>query len=444
VEEMRRLPERDSRDPRIDLLEATAADVLADYPRATAMAARAAEKATADGAKLMLARARIKQGVYAVRVGKFDDGSAFFAEAEALFGEMGEAGGVADALRWQGFIANDRLRLDEAVKYYERAYAIAAPLNYVRLTAIIQQSQANIARLQGNFAKAAALGDRTAQANALSALGIALRMQGNYAGARDAYQRAAAIGGEIGDVRIENSAINSSGVIDFLTGDLAAARRKFETLLAEDRKMGAASGAALRLNNLSRVLALQDELVTAEKLNAEECRAYESLKSAVNLAWCRVRLADIWTELGRKGEAEALVTTIALEDFGGSALAPQYIARLARVQLALGQAGAAAATIAAAEKLQAKVGVNEEQSIHLSVIRAEVEAAQGRRAAAIERLKKARADADRLGLRTWSLDAGLVLARLDPREAAATERAAREGGFAFVARKARALAVATS
>lgn len=455
AEEMRRLPERDSRDPRIDLLEATAADVLADYPRATSMAARAAGKAAAAGAKLMLARARIKQGIYAVRVGKFDEGAAFFAEAETLFGEMGEAGGVADALRWQGYIATDRLRLEEAVKFYDRAYAIAAPLNYVRLTALIQNSQSSVARLQGDFRKAALLAegslatardarDRTAQANALSTLGVALRMQGDYPRARDAYQRAAALAGEIGEVRSRSSAINSSAVIDFLTGDLAAARQKFEMLLAADRKMGAASGVALKLNNLSRVLALQDELVEAEELNAEECRAYEALKSAVNIAWCRARLAGIWIELGRTAEAVALVKTVAIKDFGASALAPLYIARLARAQVALGQTGPAADTIAAAEKLQASVGVNEEQSIHISVIRAEVEAAEGRRAAAIERLKKARADADRLGLTTWSLDAGLVLSRLDPREAAATERAAREAGFTFVARKARALAASTS
>ena len=89
--------------------------------------------------------------------------------------------------------------------------------------------------------------------------------------------------------------------------------------------------------------------------------------------------------------------------------------------------------------VQVKAGVVKEQAIHLSVVRAEVEAAQGRRAAAIERLKKARADADRLGLVTWSLDARLVWSRVDPSQAAALERDATEAGFTFIARQARAI-----
>jgi hypothetical protein len=72
--------------------------------------------------------------------------------------------------------------------------------------------------------------------------------------------------------------------------------------------------------------------------------------------------------------------------------------------------------------VQTKAGAVEEQAIHVSVIRAEVEAAQGRRAAALARLHRARADADRRGLVTWSLDAERVLARLNPRGGTSEER----------------------
>jgi hypothetical protein len=192
----------------------------------------------------------------------------------------------------------------------------------------------------------------------------------------------------------------------------------------------------LRLSNLSRVLALQDQLAEAEKMTVEECGLQEGLKLAVGLAWCRARLAQLQFDLGRKADADATAGKIVIADLGASINSPLYLARVARVQLSLGHLDAAAAAIAAAEKVQAKAGVVEEQAIHVSTIAAEVEAAQGRKQAAIARLIKARRDADRLGLVTWSLEARLALSRLDPKEATATQTAAKDAGFLLIARQA--------
>ena len=455
VDALRKMPERDSRDVRIDLIEATAADVRGDMPRAIAAGARAADKALAAKAGVMLARARVKQGIYAFRTAKFDDALAFLRESESLFGIFNDVGGVADALRWQGSIYSETNRFDDAVAVLERASAMVVPLNYVRLAAYIQNSLAFSYRSKGDLERAARLaeqalaaaresGDRTLLANSLTTAALVFRSRGDYARARDLNDESARTADSIGEVRVRNTALNNSAAIDFLLGDLVSARKKYETVLVDDRKMGNNAGVALRLANLSRVLALQDELVEAEKMNAEECAIQESLKNTVGLAWCRTRLADLWIELGKRGDADALAKQIVMADFGSAATAPVYYARLARLQLALGHLDSAVKAIDAAEKVQAKaVAVDEQQAIHVSVIRAEVDAAQGKPAAAIARLTRARADADRRGLLTWSLDARLVLSRLDPREAAATERAAKDKGFAFTARKARAL-VSTS
>ena len=455
IAELRAMPERDSRDSRIDLLEASAADTLNDYPRASAAAARAADKAKAANAKLMLARARTKQGIYALRVGKRDEAMAYLVEAESLFAALGEIGGVADVVRWQGSAAFDAGRYDDAAAAHERALKMVAPLNYVRLATELQLNLADVARLRGDLGRAITLAEsalasareadhQSAQARALITLATPLRLRGDLAGARDAYQRAAEMLGAIGEVRNQNIALNNIAVIDFLTGDLPRARQSFETVLAYDRKIGNNAGLALRLNNISRIRVLQDELAEAEQLNAEECRLQESLKAVANLAWCRTRLADIYLERGRRDDAQALAAPIVVKDFGSSVMAPIYLARFARLQLGLGHVDAAAIAIAAAEKVQAAGAVVEEQAIHVAVIRAEVEAAQGKRTAAIARLTRAISDADRSGLTTWWLDARLVLSRLDPREAAETERAARHAGFTLMARKARALAVKSS
>jgi len=110
----------------------------------------------------------------------------------------------------------------------------------------------------------------------------------------------------------------------------------------------------------------------------------------------------------------------------------------------LGQTAVAASTIAAAEQLQQKAGPVFDQQLQLSTVRAEVDAAQGRRAAAITRLQKVIADANRTHLLTFELDARLVLSRLDPREAAATIDAAKKAGFNQIARKAAAIPKGTS
>lgn len=332
---------------------------------------------------------------------------------------------------------------------------MAAPLNYIRLATDIRISLAGMARLRGDLGRAAALAEDalasareadnlSQQARALVIIASSVRLRNEFARAREMYQQSADIAGAIGEVRNQNIAVNYSAVLDFLTGDLDAARQKFEAVLAYDRKIGNKAGVTLRLNHLSRVLALQDELDAAEKLNVEECELHQSLNAAPDLAWCRTRLAEIVLERGRRSEAVALAKQIAVADFGTGLAAPVFIARLARVQVALGQVAAAAITIAAAERVQIKAGVVDEQAIHVSVVGAEVEAAQGKRAAAIERLHRARSDADRLGLVTWSLDARMVLSRLDRREAAATAQAARDAGFALIARKSRLLTASSS
>ena len=423
VDEMRKMPGADSRDVRIDLIEATAADMVGDMPRAIAVSARAADKSIAAKANVMLARARIKQGIYAFQTSKYDEALAFLREAETLFAAVRDVGGEADAMRWQAQVHNDTARIDEALAVLLRADALVAPLQYVRLSSAIQSALSVAYRSKGDLARAVPHAEsgvayareashRGLESAALTNLGAAVRVTGDYARARDAYAQAAEVASAIGEWRNRNAALNNSGYIDFLVGDLAAARHKFETALEVDRKLANPAGIALRLQNLSRVLALQDELAEAERLNAEECTIQESLKAKVNLAWCRTRLADIYFERGRKEDAATLAKQITAADLGTASTSPIYIARFARLQLHLGDVDAAATAIAAAEQVQAKAGAVAEQAIHVSVIRAEVEAAQGKRAAALTRLHRARADADQRGLVTWSKDAQSALARI--------------------------------
>lgn len=423
VGQLRKLPERDSRDARIDLLEATAADLQLDRTRATEAADRAAAKATAAKANLMLARTRIKQGIYASRVGKADEALAYWRESEALFRDLKDTGGEADAIRWQGTTLVDRNRVDDGRALLERANTVAAPLNYVRLASTIQSGLANAYRLKGDLLRAVDMaeqsianarecGDRTLLAGALTTYGTVLRYRGEYTRAREVQLQAAAEADAIGDARTRNNALNNAAVIDFLLGDLADARSKYEAILADDRKQGSKPSIALRLGNLSRVIALQGNLADAEKMTEEECRIQDELKNTVGLAWCRARLAEIYVDRGKKADAESTLARIAVADYGSAVTAPVYIARFARANLALGKTDAAADAIAAAERVQQQAGKVDDQAWQVAIVRGQVDAARGRRAASIASLQRIALETEKRGLKTIAADARGAMAKL--------------------------------
>ena len=95
VESLRRRPAPASGDPRIDLAEAAAAKSLTDFERQRKAASEAAEKAGAQGARLLRAQARLVEGTALVDMGRLDEGQAACEEAERIFADTGDVGGVA-------------------------------------------------------------------------------------------------------------------------------------------------------------------------------------------------------------------------------------------------------------------------------------------------------------------------------------------------------------
>jgi tetratricopeptide (TPR) repeat protein len=201
VEQLRGMPAADSRDPRIDLLEATIAERRSDYPRAQKAAAAAAEKARAAQAMLQLASTRVKQTVYAFRMGQLSDARTFVDEARQAFELFGDTGNLADARRWSGVLFLARGQFDAAVTELDAALQLSRQVNFARLTSEILAVQSDLWRQRGRLAEArtaidAALqmarerDDRSSIARHLIQLGIVLKLQGDFGEARRAYQEA--------------------------------------------------------------------------------------------------------------------------------------------------------------------------------------------------------------------------------------------------------------
>ena len=451
IEEMRRMPAPDGTDPRIDLVEATVAERAGDFRRALAAASRAAERASALKATPLLARARLKEGTHLVRLNEPDQGLARMAEAGRLFESLGDAGGVADALRWQGATQVDRGQNLEGDRLLTEALALSAPLHYVRLTSEIEMYRSVAARQRGALTAATTAAeaaitsareadDASALARATMQLGVALKTRGEYARARSLYEEAASALKRLGDATNAESAANNIAVIDLAQGRAADARTQLERLLEGARKSGSRARIANRLLNLSTARALQGDLVEAEAMVAEECAAYEAIGARVFLSSCRGRRGLLLIDLGRVGDARTEIGGIDAADLAVSAQPPTDLARLATLYLLTGDRPRSASTLAAADRLLSGREYIPEQAMTVAIARGKLEAASGQMAAALARFAKTRSDAEKFGLMPLALECRLEMAKLtgepDRRKAfAELQRDAKEAGLGIVAQR---------
>jgi tetratricopeptide (TPR) repeat protein len=97
IESLRQLSSPSQVDPRIDLQEAETASALSDFQRARTAAATAAEKARDHGARLLVARARLKEGRALERLGQPKEAIDAAEEAKSNFLQAGDRRGVAGA-----------------------------------------------------------------------------------------------------------------------------------------------------------------------------------------------------------------------------------------------------------------------------------------------------------------------------------------------------------
>jgi tetratricopeptide (TPR) repeat protein len=388
-----------------------------------AAAGRAAAKAIAEKATLLLARARLKQGNHLNRLGDYQQAMVRFDEAGTLFQSLSDNGGLADSLRYEGGAMVERGEFEAGDKKLAAALALAQPLHYVRLTTEILNLQANEFRLRGNLhtslraaeaalASAREADDQAAVGRTLLTIGSVVRLQGDFARARVVDAEAEQILRKAGSNRDADAAVNNLLVVDLAQGRLTGMRDRFEALLAADRKAGVKSGIATRLVNLSRVRLLEGDLAEAERLTVEECGIYETLASKANLASCRIQLAGIQYELGRAADARVTVDSISLSDAKRSPQPPTDLARLATVHLRLGDRASASAILADADRSLSGRDYVPEQSVSVSIARARLESATGGVAVAMDRLKKAQREAEKFDLAPLTFDARLALAEL--------------------------------
>src|SRR5882724_4135458 len=163
------LPLRD--DPRIDLAEQDAARSLGDTKRSEAALVKAAEKAHAAGASLLLAKTRLAQAWLFENLGRFSEVEAAVREARQLYVAANDRSGVAEATTLG------------AIALKNQGNYLGAKKGYDEVLALYHQ-----------------IGNRTGLAAENDNIGDILVYLGDLEGARRGYETALAIYHEVGEI----------------------------------------------------------------------------------------------------------------------------------------------------------------------------------------------------------------------------------------------------
>jgi len=461
IESLRKLPSPARDDPRIDLSEMAAAQELSDFKLEQAAATRAAEKAAAQGARLLLARARLFEGWALHSLGENERAIAVSNEAKQIYAGAGDRRGVANAL---GNVANVLWRegdLAGAKKMFNESLQIRREIGEQRGVAVTLNNLAGVLLDEGKLrdgtrmfqeaiANYRAVNDRGGLATTLHNLGGVLRDQASLVEARKNLEEAQTISREIGD---EHEVVTASVRLEevlFDQGDLAEAKKLSERALAfyretnDDKTLWAAA-----LYDQGMILLAEGNLAGARQEYDESLAINNETGAKAEAAISRLALAALSIEESHFAEAEATAREVAeiLRAAKFSIAEGQACVILSQALVAQGKVSDADKAISRANEL---LGTTENRGAHieLSITTAQVRAASGHNAEAARILDNALAAATKLGLVRLQFEARLVHGKIELQggskdagrvRLAALEKEANAKGFGLIARKAATL-----
>ncbi len=276
ISSLRELPSPLKDDPRIDLAEGFSARSLGDGKRADSCIARAAEKARASGASLLLARARLDQAWTYENLGRFSEVEDAVREAKQLYIAAGDRRGVAEATTIGAIALRNEGDYLGAKKSYEEALLLYRQIGY----------RSGLAAENDN-------------------IGDTLVYLGDLTEAERSYEAALSIYHEIADQNGESLAKNGLGDVFLALGNHEKAKKFYEGSLEICRQIGNRGRGASALKGLGRVHALEGDLALALKEQNEARAVFEEIGDQTEVAHVDAYLAEIFLEEGNDSAAAA-------------------------------------------------------------------------------------------------------------------------------------------
>ncbi|HYH05821.1 MAG TPA: tetratricopeptide repeat protein [Thermoanaerobaculia bacterium] len=445
VEAMRRLPGIFESDPRIDLIEAWATEIVSDYRRMLVSADRAIAKARATSNRNVLAEALVMRANALANLSKNEEAIVAFDEADELFVSIGDRNSLARSLRKRSFILWRRGDLAEARRITERALAIyretgqkLGTANATGIIGVLLSTQGEHTEARKHFEQALTIyreiGDRQNSSWALASIGGTYMMQNEPARARALFEESLAIAREIGDSDQISSCVMSLGRLAYERGDLAAAAAHVTEAKALYEKNADRSSAADADMYHGAIALARGELAVARAAFERSLAEKGTLEERSSVAENQLGLARVALESGDPATALAQASAAAAsydrEDDDSDAATAWAV--IAEAHLAAGRRDLASEAAAKAMQLAAK-GEYAAGRAYIEITAARVARDAKKLRALVERTSREK-------LRAPHLEARYALAELE-RDAAAlatVERDARSAGFGAIAHRASA------
>jgi DNA-binding winged helix-turn-helix (wHTH) protein/tetratricopeptide (TPR) repeat protein/TolB-like protein len=419
---LRELPSPLREDPRIDLAEQDAARSLGDTRRAEAALTRAADKAQAVGASLLLAKARLDQAWLFENLGRFSEVEPAVREAKQLYVAANDRSGVAEAttigaiaLKNQGDYLGAKKGYDEVLLLYRQ------------------------------------IGNRTGLAAENDNIGDILVYLGDLEGARRGYEAALSIYHEAGDQNGEALAKNGLGDVFLALGRHREAMEMFESSFEICGRIGNRGRQAGALSGKARVHRIEAELAQALGEETEARTIFEEIGDKTEVAHVDLHLAELSLDEGKTAEA-ALSARRAAEVFAktkGTSDEAAASLLLAKTLLVNGRLADARKMLDQVVRVATETH-NRGLELSATLTAARVRAASGdspETKEALERLDMVIADATTTGFETIVLEARLAKGKIEIRKAdpsagrdhlVALEKDAAKEGFQLFAQMASA------
>ncbi|MEO8276888.1 MAG: protein kinase [Thermoanaerobaculia bacterium] len=324
VAELRRLPLPSGEDPRIDLVEARAAEAMSDFHRQLAVAERAAARAQSAGSRSILARARYEQGAAQRKLGDSNRAAGLFEEARRLAGELGDRAYMAIVAQAMANLERSRGDFVRAEQLFEEARSTFEAIGNRRRAARVQVSLGQVASERGDLVGAQRLyesaevaleelGDRRGAAAAAANLGTMLYLQWDLAGAEQHHEEALATFRKLEDRSRELVALANLGQIRRERGDLAGSDALWRQALALARDTGDKSGEGDALLGLGENRALEGDVVAAQRELHAALMLFDAGGEKPRAAEVRLTQARIQRDAGHPKEAFAALFAISQE-----------------------------------------------------------------------------------------------------------------------------------
>ncbi len=494
---LRKIPAPQSDDPRIDLAEASAAQSVSDFAHELSAATRAADKGQTAGARLLVARARLLQGIALRKTGKQKEALAAVEDAKKIYEAAGDRNGVATALNSAANTLGNQGDVQGAKKMYESAYAIyheigntvgagkaldnigivisdagdleggkklsIQALDLLRETgdkadiANVTNNLATYLTLEGDLAGATRLfreslkamqeiGDKGGQANALSNIGELLAQQGDVAGAKAAFNESLALHQETGLKDATAYQHDGLGKLLMDSGDLPGALKHFEQTQVVSKETDEKPLLPAALGGMGAVLMHQGKPGEARKvfdqaLAIDKEISYQQEYSEVSMARAELDVEERGLD-DAKTALQPAIKVFRAAKLSGDEIAAHAL--MTRILLAEGKPRDAQKEIESARALATKTQ-NKLVGMDFAIAEAQVLAASGKAAEANKILAGVIADAKKMGLVRYELEARLASGEIEMKSGTAADgrksldslaKDANAKGYALIAQKA--------